>query len=264
MTTPGGPQVEVETPAEANDLDSCWWLCRQESYWDAIADRYDELYTSRWSKQENQWVEHQLSFLSGLAAPTVVDLGCGTGLGLKMVRRLNKFAQYIGVDVSERMVQALTKADGAAKIRVGSMDNLEFIESGQADVVISLFSSVSYAYDSEAVFNEIGRVLAPGGYAYLSVLSSRAFSQIRGGIRQGLYRTRGDHQSGMAAPVRRHTLAGIDELCRTAGLTVERATGMNIFSGLAEVPALWPAGRLVARWVPDWSHTIEVLLRKKD
>jgi SAM-dependent methyltransferase len=263
MTTPGGPQVDVETLDEANDLDSCWWRCRQESYWDAIADRYDQLYTSRWSKQENRWVEHQLSFISGLAAPTVLDLGCGTGLGLKMVRRLNKFAQYIGIDVSERMVRALTKADSAAKICVGSMDDLGFVESEQVDVVISLFSSVSYAYNSEAVFSEIGRVLAPGGYAYLSVLSSRGLSQLRGGIRHGLYRTRGDHQSGMAAPVRRHTTAGIDELCEASGLTVERATGMNIFSGLAEVPALWHAGRLVARWVPDWAHTIEVLLRKK-
>src|SRR5688572_27465793 len=114
MTTPAGRPVEVDAFVDSDDLAPCPWLCRQESYCHAIADRYDHLYTSSWSERENRWVEKQLSFIADLPAPTVLDLGCGTGLGLKMVRHLNKYAQYYGIDVSERMVQSLTKADDAA------------------------------------------------------------------------------------------------------------------------------------------------------
>lgn len=266
MTAGGGQAAEVGTvvePEPDGDTELNWWLSSQRSYWDAIADRYDKLYTGLWSEQENEWVRQQLSFISALPAPTVLDLGCGTGLGLKMVRRLNKYAQYIGVDVSVQMVDTLKKSGGADKLAVTSMEDLGFLADGQVNVVISLFSSVSYAYDTEAVIREISRVLAPDGHAYLSILSARAWSLLRSGIREGLYRTRGDHQSGTAAPVRRHTVEGIGKLCDAAGLTVVQATGMNVFCGLTEVPWLWPAGRRVAARFPNAAHTIEVLLRKK-
>jgi Methylase involved in ubiquinone/menaquinone biosynthesis len=258
-TRPG----DLSTPAETDDSDANCWQRRQQSYWDAISERYDQLYLGRWSNLENRWVQRQLSFIGKFPAPTVLDLGCGTGLGLRIIHDLNKYAQYIGVDVSQQMVDGLAKAPGVTKVHVGSMDNLDFLNPGQVDVVFSLFASLSYAYDTEDVFREIARVLVPGGYAYLSILSADALSRLRSGLRNRLYRTRGDHQSGIAAPVRRHSVASIRALSHAAGLTMVWATGMNVFSGFVEVPGLWWVGRVAAWLLPDRAHTIEVLLRKE-
>lgn len=253
---------EASSTAGMDRSEADWWTRQQGRYWDAIARRYDGLYKNEWSRRENAWVRQRLSFIGSMPAPTVVDLGCGTGLGLRMVRELSPFAQYFGVDISEKMVEALAGTDNAAKTRVGSMEDLWFLDDGQTDVVLSLFSSVSYAYDTEAVFREVSRVLAPSGYAYLSMLSSRALSRLRSGLRSGLYRTRGDRQSGTAAPVRRQTVSSVHRLSAAAGLTVEWVTGMNAFSGLAESPGLWASGQYIARKLPNHAHTIEVLLRK--
>src|SRR5262245_33278377 len=132
--------VAPDTLAEAGDAEL--WQSWQQSYWDAISDRYDQLYMAQWSDLENRWVQRRLSFVRTLPAPTVLDLGCGTGLGLRIIRRLNRYAHYVGVDISAQMVGTFAEANGAANVHLGSMDDLGFLNDGQVHVVISLFSSV--------------------------------------------------------------------------------------------------------------------------
>ncbi|GAA3741086.1 hypothetical protein GCM10022225_25560 [Plantactinospora mayteni] len=236
------------------------WRQRQERYWDGISDHYNGLYAGRWSRLEDAWVERRLGFLRRLAEPTVLDLGCGTGLGLRMVRRLNPAARYVGVDVSAQMVHGV--GDPLATLHLGTMDDLSFLPDGSVDVALGLFSSVSYGYDTGRVFAEVARTLRPGGWAYLSVLSDRALSRVRGGAPLGMYRTRGDRRPQVAVPVRRLDVARVRELARRSRLTVVRSAGMNVLSGLFEQPAFWHLGRLAARLAPDRAHTIETLLRK--
>jgi SAM-dependent methyltransferase len=260
----GSPQVP---PTASDDVrGERWrdedWNREQQRYWDGISASYDGLYRSYWSRRENDWVGRRLSFLRRLPAPTVLDLGCGTGLGLLLVRQVNPYAQYIGLDISEEMTQGL--ADAGAKVVIRSMDDLSFLGDGKVDVVISLFSSLSYAFRTEEVFAEVSRVLAPGGHAYLSVLSSHALSRLRAGNVRGEYRTRGDRRPGDTIPVRRHTCAEVRVIGERAGLRPLWVTGMNLFSGLAEMPRLWTAGRIGALFTPDRAHTIEALFRKGD
>lgn len=256
MTVPSTNPAPNPDPASEGQ-----WDRQQRRYWDGISREYDALYQNYWSRRENTWVERRLSFLAELQAPTVLDLGCGTGLGLQMVRNINDFAQYIGLDISPGMLGELMDK-GATKVEIGSMEDLSFLGTGSVDAVISLFSSVSYARRTEAVLNEVSRVLAPGGYAYLSLLSSSALSRLRTGSASGRYRTRGDRRADNSVPVRAYTCTTVIGMGLHAGLQPVRVTGMNLFSGLAEVPRLWTAGRLGARLLPNRAHTIEAIFQK--
>jgi SAM-dependent methyltransferase len=244
-----------------SDEDQWFWHRQQQHYWNGVADRYDRLYRKRWSELENDFVRRRLSFIGELADATVVDLGCGTGLGARLARELRPDVTYYGVDISDEMIRA-ARVDGG-KLLTAPMDELSFLADGEADVVLALFTSVSFAFDTERLFAEVGRVLKPGGQAYLSALGGRR-SRRHGNDGEVRYRTRGDEQPGSGAPVRLLTVEDIRRLAAEAGLAVVSVEGMNALSGICEAAPLWWAGRFVARIRPNLAHTIEVRLRKAD
>jgi len=247
--------------ARERDTDQWSWHHQQQRYWDGVADRYDRFYGTWWSRRENAFVRRRLAFLRDLPAPLVVDLGCGTGLGGRLVRELRPDARYVGVDISAEMAHAATVAGGT--VQIGPMDDLGFLDDGAADVVLALFASVSFAYHTGRLFAEVSRVLRPGGVAYLSALGGRSLRR-RANLGEVRYRTRGDDQPGSGAPMRLLTVDGMRRLGWDAGLEVVSVEGMNVLSGVAETAPLWWPGRFAARWLPDLAHTIEVRLRKVD
>jgi len=143
------------------------------------------------------------------------------------------------------------------------MDDLSTLSDRYADVVIALFSSFSFAFAPELLMAEIGRVLRPGGHAYLSALSRRSPSRaIRRAVREGRYRTRGDDRPDSGAPVRLVEIPEIHRLAAVSGLETVEITGLNTLSGVAEFPPLWGIGRLATKLAPASAHTIEIHLRK--
>ena len=98
---------------------------------------------------------------------TILDLGCGNGAILHQLQKLNPNASYIGLDVS---------AEG---LRVARQNlpgvNLMAIEDGGkfplADASVDfIFSSevIEHIYDTRNAFQEMGRVLKPGGSVLLT------------------------------------------------------------------------------------------------
>jgi SAM-dependent methyltransferase len=239
------------------------WARLQQQYWNEVANKYDHLYDGHWSQMEDAWVELRLSFIANLAQPTIIDLGCGTGLGRRLIHQLNPRAEYVGMDISNSMARVAT-ADNAS-VTVASMDDLSFFADASADVVLALFSSLSFAFEPGRVVNEIGRILRPSGYAYLSALSRGALSRLgRGGTKTGWYRTRGDRRPGAGTAA--HFL-DIDDMRRfghVAGLSIVSAEGINAFSGVCEMPCIWPIGQLIAQIFPGSAHLIDVTFKKKD
>lgn len=98
---------------------------------------------------------------------TVLDLGCGAGTDLLIAAQMTGAAGHvIGVDMTSAMLER-TRASG----REMSLGNVELHESlieslpvgdGSVDVVISN-GVIDLVPDKEAVFDEIDRVLHPGG-----------------------------------------------------------------------------------------------------
>lgn len=105
---------------------------------------------------------------------TVLDLGCGPATQLAMVARLNPETRFIGIDLSDEM---LNKA--RAHIEQQNLTNVEFRQgditqlSSVADASIDAVMSTVVLHHLpdlaalERTFAEIKRVLKPGGGMYL-------------------------------------------------------------------------------------------------
>lgn len=236
------------------------WDLFQVTYWNSIASQYDSFYESRWSGWENKVVRRRVADVVGPDLPgTVLDIGCGRGLGFELLQRSGPPAHYAGVDVSFEMLARTSAPKG--QVVQQAMDKLG-IADGSVAAVVALFSSGSYAEDVAALLAETARVLRPGGVAYLSFLSRWGLSRARGIIGTSAYRTRGDQRPWAAAPAHRVRRRQVAELAEQAGLAVTGTAGVNAFSGLVETPRLWKAGRAVAKAVPALSHTLEFTVCK--
>jgi SAM-dependent methyltransferase len=97
----------------------------------------------------------------------VLDLGCGAGTDLLIAAQMTgRKGRAIGVDMTESMLErARASAEemgvGNVVLREALIEELP-IETGSVDVVISN-GVIDLVPDKEAVFDEIDRVLRPGG-----------------------------------------------------------------------------------------------------
>ncbi len=128
--------------------------------WDARAAAYDDF--------TGQVTTHAIPTLLAMAetAPgkRVLDLCCGTGRAAGAASALGAIAE--GIDVSAAMVEAAGAAFPTAVFDVGDAESIPR-ESGTYDAVICSFG-VMHVGSPEAMFNEMVRVLKPGGRAALS------------------------------------------------------------------------------------------------
>lgn len=137
-----------------------------KSYYDAVSDQYDSLYIDSISLAENEIVGE---LLAQFVEPenSVLDLGCGSGLGYELLQRqLQGRFQYSGVDISPGMIRSAKNKflfTSNAQFMVMDLKNLSFFREGSFDRVISLFGSFSHALDQKNAISEVSRVLKPGG-----------------------------------------------------------------------------------------------------
>lgn len=108
-------------------------------------------------------------FSMGLLNPgeRVVDAGCGAGLDCLIASRMvGSEGEVIGVDMTPQMIEKARKNAYAAGARnaffmEGLIEELP-VPDGWADVVISN-GAINLAPDKQSVFQELNRVLKPGG-----------------------------------------------------------------------------------------------------
>jgi SAM-dependent methyltransferase len=104
---------------------------------------------------------------------TVLDHACGSGVDLLLAaRRVRGAGRAIGVDMTPAMREQVMVAAAEAglanivEVRAGLFEDLP-VASASVDVVISN-GVVNLAPDKTRVFEEIARVLRPGGRLYLA------------------------------------------------------------------------------------------------
>ena len=100
-------------------------------------------------------------------AERVLDIGTGTGLQLRAIHQLHPSIDLYGIDLSAAAIDAAAKAIGPLQpdLRVGSIENTTY--SDNFFDVITCNSSMSYWDNPISCFNEIYRILKPGGVVKL-------------------------------------------------------------------------------------------------
>ena len=140
---------------------------QSSSPYDAIADRYDELFEGNLfydfaTKQEEVVLTRfvQATDSSQLA----LDIGCGTGVYTRWLDKMGYDA--LGIDISRKMCEvAAARAkgtnSGARFLRhdAGAIDQLD----RKFDIVVCLGSTLNHINDWEELFRQVSVVLSPDG-----------------------------------------------------------------------------------------------------
>ena len=126
--------------------------------YDALASEYD----SRWGSYVDRSVRATFDRLDLSDSASVLDLGCGTGALLALLRSRLAEESLVGVDVSlEMLAVARRRLGGSVRLVQARAECLPF-SSASVDIVVS--SSSFHYWAAPAVgLSEIRRILKPGG-----------------------------------------------------------------------------------------------------
>jgi demethylmenaquinone methyltransferase/2-methoxy-6-polyprenyl-1,4-benzoquinol methylase len=156
---PASAGISLETAARAREADLPTGEAKTElvrGMFDAIAPRYDLVNRTMTFGLDIRWRKQSLRALGLPAGSTVLDLACGTGDFLKLLRAGDYRA--FGLDLSWGMLAAnhagspLAQADGAALP----------VASGTVDGITCGYALRNFT-ELGAVFHEFGRIVRPGG-----------------------------------------------------------------------------------------------------
>lgn len=115
-----------------------------------------------------QMLHEYLDAMAIDTAPTILDLGCGTGVAARAIaRRPGASGTVLGIDLSAHLVavaQRRAEADGVSRqvaFRVGDTRSLDLPDEAFAAVVAHTL--LSHVDDPQAVLREAARVVKRGG-----------------------------------------------------------------------------------------------------
>jgi len=147
-----------------------------QHYYDQVAQGYDALYTDHISTLENKIVcDLFLETITDVPKKYILDLGCGTALGLDFLKQSSvEFIYYAGMDISSQMIYQAKKRFGENQQQeffIEDMADLSLFKDNSFSVVTSFFGSFSHVLNYEQGLKEIQRVLKPGGKLFLMTYS---------------------------------------------------------------------------------------------
>lgn len=148
----------------------CNYFDKKEICWAAkfFIDAYLFKIKSDFNNESARWfgtidendgrVQAVLSFLGDLKGKKVIDVGCGKGRFLKVLRSRYPEGHYHGLDISEDMLKYCPKE---VTTSTGSMLNMEY-HADHFDCVYSV-EALEHAVNVENAIREMARILKPGG-----------------------------------------------------------------------------------------------------
>jgi SAM-dependent methyltransferase len=144
-------------------------------------DWVSETRFGKWFLSTETWFRYVLSQavadLRALAGPDLpgsfnrlMDIGCGQGLAFQLVEKHFSPRAIVGVDVDPRMAAVARKTAQGCKVpvevRVGSVTRLD-LPDASVDAILC-HQLIHHVANQQGALRELHRVLAPGGYLFLS------------------------------------------------------------------------------------------------
>jgi SAM-dependent methyltransferase len=167
-------------------------------------------------------LDEQLSYGSGPPSRRILDLGCGTGA---MLEALTRYGSVQGADADAEAIR-FCKARGIERVQRLESDVLPWAD-GSFDVVAAL-DVLEHIGNDRAMFDEVARVLRPGGTFVLTVPA---------------YQALWGPQDEISHHERRYRAGQVRERIGGAGLRLKKLSYFNtlLFPPIATV-------RLLRRW----------------
>jgi SAM-dependent methyltransferase len=111
--------------------------------------------TVGWKDQADQWLRFSILCRGlDLAGKRILDVGCGLGdLVSFLDERHADYAEYVGIDISPRLIEQATARFGRQGRRFLAADFLEVFDLGQFDVVLCS-GALSFRIDDNVAFAE--------------------------------------------------------------------------------------------------------------
>jgi ubiquinone/menaquinone biosynthesis C-methylase UbiE len=229
-------------------------------FWNEIAPTYDQLYQSAWSQYEDSELEQWLKEAFGDRIEVrVLDIGCGTGLGYKLVKRIMPTCEYVGIDISKGMIEEFHKKIGAASaddrlsLYVAPAHELvRLFPESAFDVVLLLNGVASYVGGPSKVLKDGQHLLKPNGALFASFLNRASLRRcLRGNNRmREVYSTRGAGLKNSGVHIVLPKQAELKRRCERYGFDLRWVRHQSVLGGVLEKYWLIRLEGLLRRIVP--------------
>ncbi|MFE4512752.1 class I SAM-dependent methyltransferase [Kitasatospora sp. NPDC056783] len=129
---------------------------------DTLGDMYEEMFLLPWRRHLESF--SVFAALGAVAGRSVLDIGCGTGLYSRELKRRGA-ARVVGYDVSGGMLDIARRAERAEPLGIEYTERGDLVEDGVFDACLAVYV-LPYAEDYGALLSLCAlasRALRPGG-----------------------------------------------------------------------------------------------------
>lgn len=136
-----------------------------------IANKYDAYYQAGFGKKVDEIEKSIIStIIKDIPLSDMLELGCGTGHWTDYF--IKQGFNVTGIDISEAMIKLAIEKKIEANFIKADSQNLPFEDEEFA--VVSSITMIEFVADQDQVFQEIFRVLKPGGRLILGCLNANS------------------------------------------------------------------------------------------
>lgn len=155
-------------------------MATDKQMYDDVAGDYDIIWATPAVKILWTLLDNELPKLGDWKGARVLDLACGTGIGLREARKFGATG-LVGIDISKEMIEvckATTKDADQLTLHVadcsGPLDHLEGLQPGSFDLVIGmwLLNYAESASQLQGFWDNIAKYLKPTG-TFLAIIQNQ-------------------------------------------------------------------------------------------
>ena len=185
---------------------------------------------------QRNFVAASLWELGGAPSPgPVLEVGCGGGAGLELIRERFGAHPAFGLDLDPRMIATARRRLGAgARLLLADATHIPAADAS-FDAVFD-FGAIHLVPEWEAALDEVRRVLKPGGAYYFEWVTGRALRAIYPAVTEGFRGMRVPDAAGLVAALARRGIAVGSRLVRPAVLAWTNLVGDVIGVGRVATP----------------------------
>jgi ubiquinone/menaquinone biosynthesis C-methylase UbiE len=135
---------------------------RQRSHYDKIAAAYEANLSYPHTKAYLAYLNDALSDAVGeTPLGTMAEICCGLGEAAKLFA--GRYARAVGIDISPAMLQRAVRQNGLSSVTFAQGDATRLPLADNAFDTVVMLGGIHHINDRVALFDEVARVLKPGG-----------------------------------------------------------------------------------------------------